>query len=353
MHWIQDDIVLEGEKVTLRALQPAHIEGLITAGRDPKIWEFLYPSTPDEDLVRNNFFNDALANREKGTQYAFTIFDKEENIIGTTRFGDIEQEHRKLEIGWTWYIPEVWGKGYNEECKYLLLSYCFDVLKAVRVQLKTSEKNLRSRRAILRLGCTFEGVLRNHIIRQGTMRNSAMFSMLPDEWEAAKDNLKAIYQNKYAGTYTYVPDIINEEHNGYTITTNRHLMQPERIHHWLSTRSYWLPGVPFSLVKTTFDSSFCIAVLKDGVQVGYARLVTDYAVFAYLADVYIEEEHRGQGLSKKMMAALLSLGWVQRLRKISLMTKDAQGLYAQFGFGPAASPERYMELPLNQTKENR
>lgn len=343
MKWIDPNLVLEGEKVILRPMQPHHINDLTVAGADKRIWEFL-PVNAEPADIRDHFFLPAFENRDNGTQFPFTIFDKNEKIIGTTRFGEIEPEHRKLEIGWTWYKTEIWGKGYNEECKYLLLAYCFETLGALRVQLKTNEKNVRSRRAIARLGCKFEGIYRNHLIRQGYTRNTAMFSMLPEEWEIAKHKLRATIDSKYAGTNSYEPDAANILFNEYTITTNKALMQPERIHQWLCTKSYWLPNVPFNVVKTAFDSSFCIAVMYDGIQIGYARFITDYAIFAYLADVYIEEEHRGKGLSKKMMETLLSLNWVKRLRKLALGTRDAHGLYAQHGFTAQVHPERYMEM---------
>lgn len=342
MQWIDKDLVLEGEQVVLKPLQPEHIDTLIGVGNDPQIWEFL--SVPfDEQHIRKYFYEEALVNRENSTQFPFTIFDKAGNIIGTTRFGEIEPEHRKLEIGWTWYAREVWGNGNNEECKYLLLSYAFEKLGAVRVQLKTNEKNYRSRRAILRLGCTFEGVYRNHFIRKGFLRNSAMFSMLPEEWPAAKQNLKAIVDAKYAGLYAYKDDACSMTYQGYTFTTQKHLMQPERIHKWLSTQSYWLAGAPFEIIKTALDQSFCIAVLHEGVQIGYARLVTDYARFAYLADVYIEEDHRGKGLSKKMMEVLHSLDWVKGICKLMLHTKDAHSLYTRFGYAAPPYPDRYLE----------
>ena len=88
-----------------------------------------------------------------------------------------------------------------------------------------------------------------------------MFSMIPEEWETAKYALQKIVDEKYAGTYRYAPDAVEVDHRGYTITTNKHKMQVERIHQWLSTQSYWLPGVSFDSVKTTFDHSFCIGVL--------------------------------------------------------------------------------------------
>jgi GNAT superfamily N-acetyltransferase len=133
-------------------------------------------------------------------------------------------------------------------------------------------------------------------------------------------------------------------YKGYQITTDKSLLRVEDVHEWLSTKSYWCEGVPFDVVKTTFDNSYCIGIVKDGRQVGYARFVTDYAVFAYLADVYVEEEHRGIGLSKKMMEILMDLDWVRGLRRVMLATKDAHDLYKQYGFDAPKIPERLMEI---------
>lgn len=137
---------------------------------------------------------------------------------------------------------------------------------------------------------------------------------------------------------------IHISYNGYIITTDKSLMQVEAIHKWLSEKSYWVKDIPFEIVQGSFNNSFCMAVLKDGVQVGYARLVTDYYSVAWLGDVYIEEEHRGQGLSKKMMEILTGLEWVTKLRKVFLGTLDAHGLYARYGFEKPAEPERWMEI---------
>jgi RimJ/RimL family protein N-acetyltransferase len=131
---------------------------------------------------------------------------------------------------------------------------------------------------------------------------------------------------------------------GYIVTLDRNLMSVTDIHGWLTTRSYWAAGIPIEVVQQAFDHSFVSGVIKDGRQVGYARLVTDYAVFAYLADVFIVEEHRGQGLSKAMVRLMMEQPWVSRLRKLLLATMDAHGLYANFGFMPLRNPERMMEI---------
>lgn len=138
-------------------------------------------------------------------------------------------------------------------------------------------------------------------------------------------------------------NIVELPYNGYLITTDKSKLQPEAIHQWLSTEAYWCKGIPFETVKTAFDNSYCIGVLKNGQQVGYARLITDYAVFAYLADVYVLPEHGGQGLAKQMMKILMDLDWVKGLRGLKLATRDAHTLYTQFGFKPLAHPDRMME----------
>jgi GNAT superfamily N-acetyltransferase len=145
--------------------------------------------------------------------------------------------------------------------------------------------------------------------------------------------------------------LTNIEYKGYHITTDKNLMDVVAVHKWLSEESYWVKGVAFDVVKTAFDNSFCVGILKDGQQVGYARLITDYSTFGYLADVYVLQEHRGLGLSKQIMETILNLDWVPKLRKISLATKDAHQLYAQYGFQSLANPERLMELPLNTSYE--
>lgn len=137
---------------------------------------------------------------------------------------------------------------------------------------------------------------------------------------------------------------ITIDYKGYTITTDKSLMKLNDIHQWLSTEAYWCKNIPINVVKKAFENSYCIGVLKDGKQVGYARFVTDYAVFAYLADVFVAEPHRGVGLSKKMMDILMNLDWVKTLRGITLATHNAHGLYEQYGFEVHKNPDRIMNI---------
>lgn len=137
---------------------------------------------------------------------------------------------------------------------------------------------------------------------------------------------------------------VNLQFGDYLITTDKSLLQPELVHEWLSTKSYWAQHIPFETVQRSFDHSFVIGALKDGRQIANARLITDYAVFGYLADVYVAEEHRGRGLSKEMMRVIMEQDWVRQLRRLMLATQDAHGLYEQYGFKELAFPQRIMEV---------
>ena len=131
--------------------------------------------------------------------------------------------------------------------------------------------------------------------------------------------------------------------NGYRISHHKPDMDIEVIHGYLS-RSYWANNIPLSTVQKALDNSLCFGVFTDaGQQVGFARMITDLATFAYLADVFILEDHRGKGLSKWLMEVIFQHPDLTGLRRIALATSDAHGLYQQFGFTPLASPQSFME----------
>ncbi|WP_144282092.1 GNAT family N-acetyltransferase [Chryseobacterium echinoideorum] len=124
-------------------------------------------------------------------------------------------------------------------------------------------------------------------------------------------------------------------------------MDIKAIHQFLSTESYWAKGIPLETVSAALKNSFCIGLFEDEKQIGFARLITDYATFGYLADVYILKEYRGNGLSKMMMKYIMELDFVKGLRRTLLATLDAHSLYRQFGFQSPENPERLMEIKNN------
>lgn len=120
-------------------------------------------------------------------------------------------------------------------------------------------------------------------------------------------------------------------------------MDIQAVYHYLSTESYWAKGIRPETVEQSLRHSFCAGVFSGSEQVGFARLITDYTTFAYLADVYILAPHRGKGLSKMLMQYLMDLDWTQKLRRMMLVTLDAHSLYSGFGFHAPEFPERVME----------
>lgn len=129
----------------------------------------------------------------------------------------------------------------------------------------------------------------------------------------------------------------------FTISSERGDQQPEQIHAYL-VRSYWAEGIPLDLVKRSIENSLCFGLFHNGRQIGLARVITDQATFAYLCDVYVLEEYRGQGLSKWMLETVFVDPDLQGLRRFMLATRDAHTLYAQYGFRAPENPETLMEI---------
>jgi len=127
------------------------------------------------------------------------------------------------------------------------------------------------------------------------------------------------------------------------ITTDRSRLDLDVIHGFL-TASYWAKGVPRETVARSIEHSLCFGAFEDGRQVGFARVISDRATFAYICDVFALESARGHGVGKSLMAAIMSHPELQGLRRWTLFTRDAHGLYRQFGFGAPANPERLMEV---------
>lgn len=126
------------------------------------------------------------------------------------------------------------------------------------------------------------------------------------------------------------------------LSDNKALLQVDRVHGWLAG-SYWSPGISRDLVERAIAGSHCLGAYRDGVQVGYARTITDHATFAWIADVFIDESCRGEGLGRRMVQWFLDLPSFDGMRRVALGTLDAHGVYEALGFHPLLRPERFME----------
>jgi N-acetyltransferase len=184
-------VTLDGKGVRLEPLTQAHHAQLCEAGFDEELWRLTTTiiRTP-EDMKK--YIDTALKDSADGKALPFAIIEKSSNkAVGSTRFGNIDATHRRLEIGWTW-IARQWQRTFvNTEAKYLLLSHAFDTLGCMRVEFKTDSTNSRSRNALMRIGAKEEGVFRNHmIVPGGRIRHSVYFSIIDSEWNEVKRELE-------------------------------------------------------------------------------------------------------------------------------------------------------------------
>lgn len=188
-HWATT-AVLQGKHVSLEPLSLEHVAGLQHAARDGELWNLWFTSVPHPESA-SQYVEQALALHEQGKAMPFVVRDADGAIVGSTRYGNIEADHKRLEIGWTWYAERVQRTALNTEAKLLLLGNAFEVLGAIAVEFRTNWFNHRSRAAIARLGAKQDGVLRNHMLMaDGTRRDTVVFSILDSEWPAVKNNLQ-------------------------------------------------------------------------------------------------------------------------------------------------------------------
>ena len=186
-------IVLEGRHVRLEPLERRHLPALVAAAQDPEIFQLFLTPPLGGAAEMGKWLEERLANTAAGAEVGWaTVRISDGRVVGATTFLDIRRAHRGLEIGNTWLAKEAWRTPVNTEAKLLQLTHAFERLGAVRVQLKTDARNARSRAAIARLGRAFEGVLRRYQARyDGSVRDTAIFSLTAEEWPAAKAALQA------------------------------------------------------------------------------------------------------------------------------------------------------------------
>lgn len=188
-HWASTG-VLQGKQVTLEPLSLEHVAGLQDAARDGELWNLWFTSVPRPEDTQQ-YVTQALFLSDQGKAMPFAVRDGNGVIVGTTRYCNIEADHKRLEIGWTWYAERVQRTALNTEAKLLLLTNAFETLGAIAVEFRTNWFNHRSRNAIARLGAKQDGVLRNHMLMpDGTRRDTVVFSILDSEWPAVKNNLQ-------------------------------------------------------------------------------------------------------------------------------------------------------------------
>jgi RimJ/RimL family protein N-acetyltransferase len=186
-------IILEGTAVRLEPLTVAHIPPLTEVGLDPELWMWT-PTLVRTPAEMRAYVESALNAQKDQSALPFAIVERSSGrVVGSTRFGNIDMSHRRVEIGWTW-IASPWQRSrVNTEMKFLMLKHAFEDFGCMRVEFKTDSLNERSRRAILRIGAREEGILRNHMITySGRVRHTVYYSIIDSEWPQVKARLEAM-----------------------------------------------------------------------------------------------------------------------------------------------------------------
>jgi RimJ/RimL family protein N-acetyltransferase len=184
-------VTLSGRIVRLAPLELSHVPALAEVGLDPALWQWTL-ARPRSEADLRDWAEATIRHREAGTELPFVTLEASTGRpIGSSRYLNIVMEHRRLEIGWTWVAPAWQRTGANREAKLLMLTHALETLGCRRVEFKTDSLNEPSRRALLGIGTTFEGIFRNHMVMpDGRMRHSAYYSVIDDEWPAVKAALE-------------------------------------------------------------------------------------------------------------------------------------------------------------------
>jgi N-acetyltransferase len=187
--WLQP-VVLRGSRASLVPLDRGHADDLVEALRDGELWKLWYTSVPPPDKL-SEFIDKRLAAQATGTWLPFAVVDNPTGkAVGMTNYMNAEPDHRRLEIGGTWYRTSVQRSELNTQCKLLLLSHAFEALRCIAVEFRTHFFNQQSRRGIERLGAKLDGVLRSHqVADNGTLRDTCVYSIIASEWPTVKAHL--------------------------------------------------------------------------------------------------------------------------------------------------------------------
>lgn len=190
-------VTLTHDDAQLEPIAKIHAAEIYAAGCEEEIWRYL-PRPPFDSLGdAKQWIEEARSNMNSGQQVVFAIKERSSGkVVGSTRYMDIRRNDRSLEIGWTWITPGHQRTAINTQCKLLLLEHAFETLGAIKVTLKTDSRNIRSQKAIERIGASREGVLRNHMILwNGAIRDSVYYGIIPEEWPKIKATLSEMLRS--------------------------------------------------------------------------------------------------------------------------------------------------------------
>ncbi len=189
-NFFNQQLILEDELVRIGPLEEKHFELLLPIALQKELWLYTIQQINAPEDFRK-YFDTAIREKEQQKSYPFAYFNKQtQQYVGSTRYLNIDFANLRLEIGSTWLHTSLHGTGFNKHCKFLLLAYGFEQLQLNRIELKTSHLNLKSQKAMLKIGAVTEGVFRNHIVNEnGSIRHTHYFSFIKEEWPAVKQTV--------------------------------------------------------------------------------------------------------------------------------------------------------------------
>lgn len=195
-----EPVTLRGTHATLEPLAPSHEDAIREAAADGALWKLWFTSVPAPEAT-SRWLATALDMRERLGALPFVVRSNVDGkVVGSTRYFNVDEANRRLEIGHTWYAKRAQRTAINTECKLMLLAHAFETLSCIAVELRTHWFNERSRRAIERLGAKLDGVLRNHqILPDGSKRDTVVYSIIDGEWPAVKRHLQFLLDRPDAG----------------------------------------------------------------------------------------------------------------------------------------------------------
>jgi RimJ/RimL family protein N-acetyltransferase len=268
---------------------------------------------------------------EKQPVHRYFIIINNVEFAGVISIKDINWEAGLGDLGYL--IAEKYhNQGIATKAVDLILEKAFCQGKMRKIKASTAVSNVASYRVLQKNGFLLEGCLKEELLIAGKLQDAYL-------WGLTKDNFRT----------ANLSEIWNE--SPFFISTDKRQLQVSRIHRFLSCEAYWSQGIPRSFVVRSIENSICFGLyyINENIplQIGYARMVTDQSTFAWLCDVYIEQFYRGRGLSKWLMECIMSSRYVKDLRRICLVTKDAHGLYQNYGFEVTETPANWMEIKDN------
>lgn len=271
----------------------------------------------------------AASNRDisaKQRAHRYFVKANDAEFAGVIALRDIDWESGVCDLGYL--IAEKYqNQGIATRAVALILEKAFEQGKLRKIKAITAVSNVASYRVLQKNGFSLEGFLKEELLIAGKPQDTYLWGLTSGESRTETDVWRK---------------------SAFFISTDKKQLQLSRIHRFLSQEAYWCLGIPSAVVARSIEDSICFGLYHQDEntihQIGYARLVTDQSTFAWLCDVYIEQPYRARGLSKWLIECIMSSRYVRGLRRICLATKDAHGLYQNYGFKVTETPANWMEI---------